>query len=262
MKILITNDDGVSSSGIIELAKVVQQDPDAEIFVVAPRLEQSGVSQAITFLRPLFPHKLSGTATSDDLGPGFSVDGTPADCAKLGIVELCPFKPDLVISGINGGLNVGVNVCYSGTVGGAFVAATFDVPSVAVSIESAPVMDFEKAAKLAWPIIKQLYSSDWPKRVSANINIPTAALDGASEFHIVPVETNPLGYDFDKGKDPKGRPYYWANNSPDPEKSSFETDSSTVRAGKISVSPVSYDPNARDATEYFQNANSGLRAEA
>ena len=122
-------------------------------------------------------------------------------------------------------------------------------------------MNFEKASKLAWSIIKQLYSGDWPKRVVANINIPTAALDGPAEFSIVPVETNPLGYDFDKGTDPKGRPYYWANNSPDPEKSPFETDSSTVLAGKISVSAVSYDPNAPEAMNYFQKAGSESRAQ-
>ena len=115
-------------------------------------------------------------------------------------------------------------------------------------------MEFEKAAKVAWPIITRLYASDWPQRVVANINIPTAALDGNAESVVVPVETNPLGYTFDKGNDPKGRPYYWANNAPDPEPSGRETDCTAVRAGKISISPVSYNPNEESATSFFETA--------
>ena len=86
-----------------------------EVFVVAPRTEQSGISSAITFLRPLFPVTLGSSTESGDEMQGFSVDGTPADCTKLALFELCPFQPDLVISGINGGLNAGTNVGYSGT---------------------------------------------------------------------------------------------------------------------------------------------------
>ena len=251
MKILLTNDDSVYSAGIIELAKIIQ--PEAELFIVAPRTEQSGISQAITFLEPIFPHKLKGTADDEVLGPGYSINGTPADCTKIAIQELCPFKPDLVISGINGGLNVGVNVCYSGTVGGALMASSFGFPAVAISLEYAATMDFVKASHIIWPTIKQLYSKEWPSRTVVNINIPTAALTDDPELVVVPVETNPLGYAFDRGSDPKGRPYYWANNEPDPVPSPFETDSSAVRAGKISVSTVSYDPNALEHASHFES---------
>ena len=242
MKVLITNDDGVHAKGIIELAKRVRQ--HAEVFVVAPQVEQSGVSQAITYLAPLFPIALGGRQDSqDDHIPGFSVNGTPVDCVKLGINELAPWKPDLVLSGINGGLNAGTNVCYSGTAGGALAAATFGIPSMAISLESSPSMDFEKAAELVWPLINRFRKIELPPRSVININFPTAALSGNAEVKFVPVETNPMGYHFDKGIDPKGRNYFWATNNPVPMPSSPVTDTQALLAGHVTVSAISYDLN-------------------
>ncbi len=252
MKILLTNDDGVHASGIIEFAKVLRQ--NHEVFMVAPRTEQSGISQAITFLRPVFPIRLGGDGESDSQIPGYSLDGTPTDCVKLALFDLCPFKPDLIVSGINGGFNAGVNVCYSGTVGGAVAGALFGYPSMAVSLEYETTMNYRIAAEIVVPVMEQLTIMPWPQRTSLNINIPTASLTGPVEFEIVPVETNPLGYHFDKGVDPKGRPYYWSNNKPDPEPSTFDTDVSVLLAGKISVSPITFDMNANGALAAFKNA--------
>ena len=241
MKVLITNDDSVHSQGIIELAKRVAQ--YAEVFVVAPQVEQSGVSQKITFLEPLFAKPLGGTdCLFGDIG-GYAVNGTPVDCVKLAVAELAPWKPDLVLSGINGGLNAGNNVCYSGTVGGALAAATFGIPAIAISLESAPKMDFAKAAELAWPLIDRFGALELPPRSVININFPTASLSGNAETRFVPVETNPMGYDFDKGVDPKGRPYFWATNNPNPEPSTPESDTQALLAGHVTVSAISYDLN-------------------
>ncbi len=254
MKILLTNDDGIHAGGIIELARVLR-DEGHEVFVVAPRTEQSGISSAITFLRPLFPITLGSSSESDDQMQGFSVDGTPADCTKLALFELCPFAPDLVISGINGGLNAGTNVCYSGTVGGALVAATFNIPAMAISLEFSTEMDFRSAAKIATPLIDQYYMVDWPDRTVLNINIPTNALQSEAEVVIVPVETNPLGYTFDRGQDPKGRPYFWSNNKPDPQPSPFDTDAQALKAGKITISPISFDMNVPAAMPRLHEIN-------
>lgn len=253
-KILLTNDDGIHSAGIIELARKLSAVGN-EVFVVAPRTEQSGISSAITFLRPLFPVTLGSATESSDQMRGFSVDGTPADCTKLALFELCPFQPDLVISGINGGLNAGTNVGYSGTVGGALVAATFNIPAMALSLEFATEMDFTAAAEIAWPLVEQFHLVDWPDRTVLNINIPTVALAGGADVAVVPVETNPLGYAFDRGQDPKGRPYFWANNSPNPQPSPFETDTQALRAGKITVSPISFDMNVPTALPRIREAN-------
>ncbi len=257
MKILIINDDGIHSQGLIELAKLAGR--HAEVFVVAPRVEQSGVSQAITFLTPLFPIKLTGQGELQDenIG-GYSVNGTPVDCLKLAISELCPWKPDLVLSGINGGMNAGINVCHSGTVGGAFAASTFDIPAMAVSLEySADGMDFAKAAEVALPLIEKLNRLSLPPRSVLNINIPTIALSGKPtdvEVAYVPVETNPMAYHFDQGSDPKGRPFFWSTMRPQPEPSPFETDAEALRQGKVTVSVLTYDMNLRSGLEDLRKA--------
>jgi 5'-nucleotidase len=169
------------------------------------------------------------------------------DCVNLAIAELCPWKPDLVLSGINSGLNAGVNVSYSGTVGGALAAATFGIPAMALSLESSPTLDFLRAAELAWPLIDRLQKIDLPSGSVININLPSAALDGDAEVVLVPVETNPMGYHFDQGTDPKNRQYYWATNNPNPATSAIETDTQALLAGKITVSAISYDLNAETA---------------
>jgi len=254
MKILLTNDDGIHSGGIIELARKLTSVGN-EVFVVAPRTEQSGISSAITFLRPLFPVTLGSSTESGDEMQGFSVDGTPADCTKLALFELCPFQPDLVISGINGGLNAGTNVGYSGTVGGALVAATFNIPAMAISLEFSSEMDFRGASEIACPLVEQYHMVDWPDRTVLNINLPTRALKGGAEVAVVPVEVNPLGYTFDRGHDPKGRPYFWSNNKPDPQPSPFETDTQALKAGKITISPVSFDLNVASAMPRLREIN-------
>lgn len=251
MKILITNDDGVHSSGIIELARQLQQ--RHQVFMVAPREEQSGISQAITFLRPLVPIELGGEIESDSQIPGFSLDGTPTDCVKLALYELCPFKPDVILSGINGGLNAGTNVWHSGTVAGAMAGALFGYRSMAISLEYADFMNYRAAAEVVVPLVERLAILDWPYRTALNINLPSRALEEPVDVCIVPVETNPLGYEFDIGHDPKGRRFFWANNKPDPEPSSFDTDCSALKDGKISVSPIIYDLNNSQSLSWFRS---------
>ena len=252
MKILIINDDGFHSQGIIELAKVAKA--HGEVFVVAPRVEQSGVSQSITFLSPLFPVKLESDAFGDGI-EGYCVNGTPVDCLKMAISELCPFKPDLVLSGINGGLNSGINVCHSGTVGGAMAGATFGIPSFAVSLEySADKMDFAKAAEVAWPLIEKYSKIALPPKCVVNINVPTIALTGEFDVAFVPVETNVSCFHFDRGSDPKGRPYYWSTIRPDAEPSPFSTDSQQLARGNVTVSVVTYDVNSYDGLKALADA--------
>jgi len=252
MKILIINDDGVHSRGLIELANVAKK--HTEVFVVGPRVEQSGVSQSITFLSPLFPVPLGEHDSKDEGIPGYSVNGTPVDCLKMAISELCPWKPDLVLSGINGGLNAGINVCHSGTVGGAFAASTFNIPAFAISLEYSERMDFAKAATIAWPLVEKFSKLKLSERSVVNINIPTIALSGDAEVVFVPVETNVSCYQFDRGSDPKGRPYYWSTIRPDAEPSDFPTDAQELARGKITVSVLTYDMNLYDGLKSLEEA--------
>ena len=255
MKILLTNDDGIHAFGLIEFAKVITK--NAGLFVIAPRTEQSGISQAITFLRPMFPVSLP----DDHLFAGYSLDGTPTDCVKLGLAELCPWKPDLVLSGINGGLNSGINTCYSGTVGGALAAAAFGIPAMAVSLEFSDSMDYKGAAELIWPLIEKLAATERPEKTVLNVNIPTARLgrelDLERDVVSVPVETNPLGFHFERGVDPKSRKYFWASTKPDPEPSPFLTDCTALKEGKVTVSALTFDLNFSEAQQQLDEQLGG-----
>jgi len=255
MKLLVTNDDGYTAPGIRAL--VAELKKHADVFVVAPVSQQSGISKAITFMRPLTPQAIFD---NDSENPeGYTVDGTPADCVKLGIHKLCPFKPDAVISGINEGLNVGINVCHSGTVGGAFTASMFDFKSIAVSVESSDNPDFDTAANLAWPIIERLIQTKFPNRTTLNLNFPDAAIREAQqgrapEVVSVPVESNPLGYHFQTGTDPKNNNWFWSTNAPAPKPSGWFTDVQAVTQGKVSLSALTYDPNHLEAAAILDEA--------
>ena len=248
MKVLVTNDDGFFARGLKTLASHIEE--RHEVFIVAPQTEQSGISQAITFLRPLNPNQVYN---KQGHCVGFSVNGTPADCVKLGIHELAPWKPDLIVSGINFGLNVGINVGHSGTVGGAFAGSMFGIPSVAISVEGTDNANFSLAAEIAWSIVEQINWEKLPPQSVVNINVPRQVKSADIDPVFVPVETNPLGYHFQKGVDPKNRPFYWATNSPAPEPSSFLTDTQAALAGRVTVSTLSFDPNHATALNSLAN---------
>ena len=251
MEILITNDDGVYAPGILALADALTS--VADVIVVAPESEQSGVSHALTFLTPFFLNELESDRPNLKR---FSVNGTPADCTKLGLVEVCPRKPDMVISGINGGLNVGINCIYSGTLAGAREAAFFGVPSYAVSMEVArkgvsnPV-HVARAAELARDLILKLNDRSADPGIHYNINYPVHALEGTAEIRVVPMETTRFDYRFQQGTDPTGRPYYWTGHSAanvDPERL---TDVTTVERGFVTVTPMHYDLTRTDLLDSF-----------
>ena len=244
MKVLITNDEGFFARGLKALARHIGEKHD--IFIVAPQTEQSGISQAITFLRPLHYKPI---LNKQQQTTGYSVNGTPADCVKLGIHELAPWKPDVIVSGINFGLNIGINACHSGTVGGAFAGSMFGIPSVSVSVEGTENADFDLAAEIAWSIVEKIDWEKLPAKSVVNINVPRQIESADVTPVFVPVETNPLGYKFQKGTDPRNKPYFWATNAPAPEASPFLTDTQAATQGRVTVSTIAYDPNHAPALD-------------
>ena len=244
MKILLTNDDGIHAPGLVQLASFLQRQGNS-VFVVAPATEQSGVSSAITYMRPLFAKKFSVHSSHSKDVTGAVVDGTPVDCVRLSLNELCPWQPDVVLSGINDGLNAGTNVNYSGTVAGAMTGAGFGFKAMSISIESGADQQYTRAAESVWPLVQKLVASEMPKHAFLNVNYPTESLRSGPDFdfEVVPVETNPMGYKFAKGNDPKNRPYYWATNNPPPEPSSFLTDTQLLVQGKVTATVLSSDLN-------------------
>lgn len=234
MQILLTNDDGIHAPGLMPLKSELEKLGD--VTLVAPQTEQSGVGHAITFLRPLLCKRVY-----DDAGlRGIAVDGTPADCVKLAVSELCETPPTLVVSGINHGLNAGINVLYSGTVAAAIEAAFFGLTSVAVSLEHSDNSNFTRAAEIARCVIEQILENGGASHLY-NLNIPKLATEQLSQLEVVPMGTQRYGQDFISREDPKGRKYYWAAGTPAPSPSDIETDVTALKRGCITLTPLNYD---------------------
>jgi 5'-nucleotidase len=243
MQILLTNDDGIYAPGLQALEKELRL--IGNVSVVAPATEQSGVGHSITYLTPLIAKEVF----EGERRRGWAVEGSPADSVKLGIFELCPQRPDLVVSGINGGLNAGINVLYSGTVAAAIEGAFFGITSIAVSLEYNEHAQFAKAARIARGIIEQLLDRKGPAAQLYNLNIPTVAIDNPQGIRVVPMGVQRYGENYIKRTDPKGRTYYWATNDPPPPPGSEESDLTMLNQGFITVTPLQYDMTKRAELE-------------
>jgi len=243
VQILLTNDDGIYAPGLAAIERELER--LGNVCVVAPATEQSGVGHSITFLSPLIVKEVF-----DEQGrQRWAVEGSPADCVKIGIFEFCPQRPDLVVSGINGGLNAGINVLYSGTVAAAIEGAFFEITSVAVSLEYDEHARFDKAAQLAVRTIQQILAQKRPQPQLYNLNIPTAALDGRPEVRVVPMGVERYGEDFEKRTDPRGRSYFWATNEPTAGSSARESDLMALAQGHVTLTPLDYDLTKRAVLE-------------
>src|SRR5215208_5694775 len=202
-RILVTNDDGVHSDGIRLLAETLA--PFGDVTVVAPIQEASAIGHALTLRRPL---------RLETIGPKvFAVDGTPTDCVNIAVTQVFKGLPDLVVSGINKGWNLGDDVTYSGTVSGALEGALLGIPSIAVSLRSTRGdYDFSQAARAAAVLADAMLKRPLPARTFLNINVPKGEPKGyrvtvqAKRNHVTSVAER---------HDPKGRPYYWIEEGED-----------------------------------------------
>jgi len=233
--ILLTNDDGIYAPGLAALEQELKQ--LGEVTVVAPATEQSGVGHSITFLKPLVAQEVFDRGRRR----GWAVEGSPADSVKLGIFEFCKTRPDLIVSGINGGLNAGINVLYSGTVAAAIEGAFFGIRSIAVSLEYSVQAPFEKAASLARGVIEQVLRADGGLSKLYNLNIPTAAIDQKPRVRVVPMGVNRYGEHYERRIDPRGRNYYWATNDPPPRMDGEESDLTALARGFVTLTPLDFD---------------------
>ncbi|BCS33568.1 5'-nucleotidase SurE [Luteitalea sp. TBR-22] len=233
--ILVTNDDGIDSEGLQALADAVR--PLGHVIVCAPLGEASAIGHALTLARPL---RLVQRGEAR-----FAVDGTPADCVNVAVAHvLHGVLPDLVISGINKGWNVGDDVTYSGTIGGALEGLLMGVPAIAVSMQRGPTYDFSHAAAAAGRVAREVLAHGLPPRVLLNVNVPQGVPTGwqattqAARTHT----TSVLRRD-----DPWGRPYYWLDEGRVEWAPGEGTDFKAVTAGRISVTPLHADLTAHGA---------------
>lgn len=247
MRILLTNDDGIYAPGLAALERELRR--LGEVCVAAPATEQSGVGHSITYLTPLIVKEVY----NGDERWGWTVEGSPADCVRIAVAELCPWRPDLVVSGINNGLNAGINVLYSGTVAAAIEGAFFRITSIAVSLEFDEHAQWDKAARVARSVVQQILQHKRPEPQLYNVNIPTAALDGAPQVRIVPMDVTQYGERFEKRFDPWGRAYYWATGEPPPPLGENETDLSALAQGLVTITPLDYNMTKRAVLAEMEN---------
>jgi 5'-nucleotidase len=237
LKILLTNDDGIYAPGLAALYRELKQ--LGEVVVVAPESEQSAVGHAITLMTPLRVKEVSLNCGVE----GFAVSGFPADCVKIAMAELLPIPPDLVVSGINLGPNVGINVLYSGTVSAATEAAILAVKGVAFSLDSYDQnADFTAAARLARELLEQVRGwSAWNNGVCLNVNLPNLPRGEVKGIRVTRQETGCLVEHFERRVDPRRHVYYWlaeinAQPTIDPD-----TDYGALAQGYVSVTPIQHD---------------------
>lgn len=234
LRILITNDDGINSNGIKALERIANSvTPD--VWVIAPASEQSGTGLSITFNNILRIKQFSPRK--------FSVLGTPADCVLLGVGEILKGKkPDLILSGINHGLNMGDFIGMSGTVAAAFTAAFQGIKAIAVSQDcekESEVNKFALADHFLPIIIKKLISFEWPKRVCMSVNFPESQIGDIAGVRAAAQGELEIYWDISKKLDPTGNPYYWLNASHKNISKNEKADTTLLEAKKyITVSAL------------------------
>lgn len=238
--ILVANDDGIFSPGIKALGLALAQ--VGNVFVVAPDVEQSAVGHGITIRRPLrFKH--TAAAGFGDI-PAYRVDGTPADCVVLGVHLLA--RPDIVVSGINIGPNLGDDLTHSGTVAAAIEGLALGLPAIAFSQQSRPDGEYDFAAGAAYAarLTAEVVTRGLPPRTLLNVNFPGGEFAGA---RVTEVGMHRWEDRIESRTDPEGREYHWvAGTSTAPADEDERTDYGAVQRGLVSVSPVCLNLTARD----------------
>jgi len=227
-RILITNDDGINAPGIKALEQSLA--PVGEVTVIAPDREMSATSQAITLHSPMRVQRI------DDRH--YAIGGTPADSVILAFYKILPQRPELVVSGINPGGNMGENVVYSGTVGGAMEAAVHGVPSFAISLASRKDVDFSSAAGFAAQLAAQILEEGLEPGVCLNVNVPRGEVRGVR----VTRQSQKISQNMVlEQKDPRGRPHYWLDETVEFTDAEPDSDYAAILAHEISVTPLQVD---------------------
>lgn len=234
MKILISNDDGYLAPGINCLAE--QLEKIADITVVAPERDRSGASNSLTLDIPLRAQQTPN---------GFyRVDGTPTDCVHLAITGMLDYEPDMVVSGINAGANLGDDVLYSGTVAAATEGRFLGLPAMAVSLCSISghrFTHYETAARVAIRLLKRLEENPLPADTILNVNVPDLPWDELQGFEVTRLGHRHKAEAVIKDADPRGRPIYWIGPAGVEQDAGPGTDFHAIRQRRVSVTPLQVD---------------------
>ncbi len=235
MRILVTNDDGIEAAGLHALAEALR--PLGEVVIVAPDRQQSAVGHALTVSEPLriVPFRSNGQFV------GYAVNGTPADCVKLAVTTLLPWRPDVVASGINHGRNTAVNILYSGTVSAATEGTLLGIPSVAFSLDAYEAeADFRAAAVIARAIVERLPFLRLPTGTLLNVNIPALPLEQICGVRITHQGRSLWRDWYERRRDPWGREYFWLAGEYVLADGDPEADDVALTQGYVSITPIRY----------------------
>ena len=239
--VLLTNDDGYQAEGLRALAEALED--FATVSIVAPSLERSGAAQSLTLRQPIVCHEVAERE--------WAVDGTPADCVIVALHKLLPEKPDLVISGINHGANLGENIYYSGTVGAAREGALHHIPSMAISLCSKkPQAKFDGSARVARSAAELILKEGLPDQVLLNVNVPES-WHGEVRFtrQSQKITRNQLS----EGKDPRGRSYFWLYEQKIDKDVEPDTDYAAIFSGAVSITPLHLDPTHTESLNHLSH---------
>jgi len=235
MRILLTNDDGIWAVGLRALDKALRA-AGHEVHVVAPLAEQSAVGHAVTMALPLKVKEVSEAGFR-----GLAVSGTPVDCVKLALTTLVTEPIELVVSGINAGANVGVDILYSGTVSAATEGALMGLSAMAVSVDDFAPKDLSGQAAWAADLAGRLPWSELPAQCLINLNFPKGPLSEARELAVCPQTSAAYDDWYVAREDPRGHPYYWLEGAIPRAKVAPGTDRALLWEGHITLTPLRFD---------------------
>lgn len=280
MKLLVSNDDGIFSAGIRTLANTLAS-VGHQVTVVCPDRERSATGHGLTMHKPIRAEEIESVFA--DSIKAWACSGTPADCVKLALEALLSSPPDLVLSGINHGANLGTDVLYSGTVSAAMEGVLENIPSIAFSLASFSFHDFQPTADFAVKLVQHLSQHPLPAPILLNVNVPPVTADRIKGAKTVRLGLRRYHDVFEKRVDPRGQTYYWlagevledsdfepvhfldsaqdsSSKEPSPEglefsvqKQAFPTDTQTIKKNYITLTPLQYDLTAYGGLQYIQN---------
>jgi 5'-nucleotidase len=235
MKILLTNDDGILAEGLIALYEELAE--DFELSVVAPETEMSAVGHAITLSNPLRVRKFKRNGAFF----GYGVNGTPADCVKIGVQKILKQRPDMIISGINRGSNLGIDLLYSGTVSAATEGAFLGIPSIALSLNTKNDPDFRFPARFSRRMIRFVMENGLREGTALNVNIPAIPEHQIKGISFTAQDLVRQRDVYEKRNDPRGDVYYWLASQTPVEESMPNTDLKAVMENRITITPITFD---------------------
>jgi 5'-nucleotidase len=236
--ILLTNDDGIHAEGLRHLKMAVEK--LGTVSIIAPENEQNAVGHSITLQDPI---RVRGVHR-DGVWYGYGVRGSPADAVKLALCSLLPRVPDLIISGINDGANLGINVLYSGTVSAAIEGAILGVPAMAVSIAQKKDPPFQWAVPHVEALARRVLEHGLPAGVALNVNLPALPIHEIRGYALTRQALYKFRESYEQREDPRGNRYYWLSAEVLPEVTDELSDLHAVRNGYVSVTPLNYDLTA------------------